>query len=169
MAVITLSVAQTIKAVQVTPLLCWEKGLGADFLGLSPCPMPRQLCLSAESRGTCVEDRADRRLLQGGGQGSLLCSGGGPCRRGGSPTSSRQSAWTGIHALRAGPSAGHRLWGTGETCCLELPAPPAVTAISAPRSLSLSSPKLEFGGEAGSCLCLRPILRQSQICRFGYF
>lgn len=45
--------------------------------------------------------QAGRRLLQGGGQGSLLCSGGGPCPRGGSPTSSRRGACTGVHALRA--------------------------------------------------------------------
>lgn len=49
-AVITLSFAQTIIAIRVTPPLCWEKGLGAHFPGLSPCPMPRQLRLSAESR-----------------------------------------------------------------------------------------------------------------------
>lgn len=48
-----------------------------------------------------------------------------------------------------GPSAGHQLWETGETGCLELPASPAVTAISLAHSLSLSSPNLDLGEEAG--------------------
>lgn len=90
-------------AVQVTPLLCWEKGLGRNSRSCRH-PCPAWLSLSSESLSGCTEDRAVGEAAAGRRQGSLLCTGGGlvGCdTRGGSPGANRQSPWT------EGPRSGH--------------------------------------------------------------